>query len=111
MNILKSVSLAIKRAAGALLSPETRLCRTLPKHIRMRACVPGGGAHTTTKRVKWQVVGVDADFTHSAPLDPSGNALGPFTVGQIVKIITEVSNSVGTRTTAPRISVIGEPVV
>lgn len=75
------------------------------------AYMPGGGSHATTKLVKWQVGGVDADFTHSTPLDPSGNALGPFTVGQTVKIITEVSNSVATRTTAPRTIVIGEPVV
>lgn len=75
------------------------------------AYMPGGGAHATTKLVKWQVVGVDAGFDHSAPLDPSGNALGPFTVGQTVKVITEVTNSIATRTTAPRTIVIGEPVV
>jgi hypothetical protein len=72
--------------------------------------VSGGGAHATTKLIKWQVVGVDPGFDHSAPLDASGNALGPFTVGQTIIIITEVSNSVGTRTTAPRTIVIGEPV-
>jgi hypothetical protein len=73
--------------------------------------VPGGGAHATTKLIKWQIVGVDPDFTHSAPLDPSGNALGPFQVGQTLKIITETTNSSGTRTTAPRTIVIAEPVV
>ena len=72
---------------------------------------PGGGAHATSKLIKWQVVGVDADFVHSAPLDASGNALGPFVKDQVVKLITEVSNSSGTRTTAPRTIVIGEPVV
>lgn len=72
--------------------------------------VPGGGDHATTKLVKWQVVGVDAGFDQSAPLDASGNILGPFTEGQTVKVITEVSNSVGTRTTAPRTIVIGPPV-
>jgi hypothetical protein len=74
------------------------------------AYVPGGGAHATTKRVRWQVVGVDADFTQTAPLDASGNALGPFTVGQTLRIITEVSNSVGTRTIAPRTITIQVPV-
>lgn len=73
--------------------------------------VPGGGDHATTLLVKYQIVGVDADFTHSAPLDASGNALGPFTQGQTVKIITETSNSVGTRTTAPRTIILGVPVV
>lgn len=75
------------------------------------AYVPGGGAHATTKLIKWQLVGVDPGFDHSAPLDASGNILGPFTEGQTVKIITEVSNSVGTRTTAPRTIIIGPPVV
>ena len=55
-------------------------------------------------------VGVDLDFIHSAPLDASGNALGPFTVGQVVRVITEVSNSSGTRTTAPRTITIEEPI-
>ena len=75
------------------------------------AYVPGGGNHATTKVIKWQIVGTDATFTHSAPLDASGNALGPFTVGQTVKIITETSNSSGTRTTAPRTIILQTPVV
>lgn len=75
------------------------------------AYVPGGGAHATTKLIKWQVVGVDADFVNTAPLDPSGNALGPFVKDKVVRIITEVSNSSGTRTTAPRSITIGDPVL
>ena len=74
------------------------------------AYVPGGGAHATTKRVRLQVVGVEADFNQTAPLDASGNALGPFTAGQTLRIITEASNSVGTRTAAPRTITIQEPV-
>lgn len=73
--------------------------------------LPGGGAHATTKLVKWQVVGVDPGFDHSAPLDASGNALGPFQVGQTLKILTEAANSTATRTTAPRTILITEPVV
>ena len=72
--------------------------------------VPGGGAHATTKVVKWKVDGVDPEFTHAVPLDASGNALGPFAVGQVVHILTEVSNSAGTRTTAPRTITIEEPI-
>ncbi len=72
--------------------------------------LPGGGDHATTKLIKWQVVGVDPGFDQSAPLDASGNTVGPFTVGQTIKIITEVSNSAATRTTAPRTIVIAEPV-
>lgn len=74
------------------------------------AYVPGGGQHATTKKVKWKVDGVDTDFVNEAPLDASGNALGPFMVGQVVHILTEVKNSAGTRTTAPRTITIEEPI-
>lgn len=70
----------------------------------------GGGDHATTKLIKWQIEGVDPGFDHSAPLDASGNALGPFAVGQTIKIMTEVSNSSGTRTSAVRTIVIEEPI-
>ena len=72
--------------------------------------LPGGGAHATTKLVKYQVVGVDTDFAHSLPLDASGNALGPFTEGQTINILTEVTNSAGTRTIAPRTILIVAPI-
>ena len=73
--------------------------------------VASGGDHATTKQVQWQVVGTDADFTNTAPLDASGNALGPFPVGKVVKVRTLVSNSAGTRTTAPRTFTVQEPIV
>ena len=72
--------------------------------------VAGGGAHATTRLVRWQVDGVDPGFDLSAPLDPSGNALGPFTIGQVVRVITEVSNSVGSRTSAVRTITIEPPI-
>ncbi|NBQ70054.1 MAG: hypothetical protein EBU46_14995 [Nitrosomonadaceae bacterium] len=46
----------------------------------------------------WKVEGVDQDFTHHNPVDPSGNALGPFTIGQVIKLRTRVTNSNGTTT-------------
>ena len=70
----------------------------------------GGGDHATTKLLKWQVVGVDAGFDHSVPIDASGNAIGPFTVGQVIKIMTEVSNSSGTRASAVRTITIETPI-
>lgn len=73
--------------------------------------LPGGGDHATTKSIKWQVVGTDADFVHSAPLEAIGNALGPFAQGTTVRIITEVTNSVGVRTTAPRTITLGPPII
>lgn len=60
----------------------------------------GGGA--TTKTVEWMVTGVDADFTHSAPVDPSGNALGPFLAGQTVQLRTRAANANGARTSSVR---------
>jgi len=72
---------------------------------------PGGGDHATTRLVRWGVQGVDTGTPHSAPLDASGNTLGPFTVGQVVHVLTEVSNSAGTRTTALRTITIAVPIV
>ncbi len=74
------------------------------------AYVAGGGDHATTKLIRWQV-NAETNFPHSAPLDPSGNALGPFAEGAVVKIITEVSNSADTRTTAPRTITLGPPII
>ena len=75
--------------------------------------VAGGGDHATTKLVQWEVEGVDApgSFAQTVPLDASGNALGPFAVGKVVRVRTLVSNSAGTRTTAPRTITIEEPIV
>jgi hypothetical protein len=72
---------------------------------------PGGGAHATTREVQWEVEGSDAagTFPHSAALDASGNALGPFTVGQIVRVRTRVSNSTAVRTSAVRTITLEEP--
>ena len=72
--------------------------------------LPGGGAHATTKKIKWGVAGADTGTPHDAPLDASGNALGPFAVGNVVTIIAEVGNSAGTRTTAPRTITIAVPI-
>ncbi len=60
--------------------------------------------------LEWLVVGVDADFTHTTPVDPSGNALGPFTVGQQVKLRTRTRNANGTTTGSVRSLTIRPPV-
>lgn len=70
----------------------------------------GSSTNATTKQIQYMVEGVDTDFVHTAPLDFSGNAIGPFTVGQVVKIRTLVSNSTGTRTSAVRTITIAEPI-
>ena len=69
-----------------------------------------GGNHATTREVQWMVEGVDADFTHTLPLEAAGNTFGPFAVAQVVKVRTSVSNSSGTRTSAVRTITIEEPI-
>lgn len=62
-----------------------------------------------TSVIEWMVAGPDTDFTHSAPVDPSGNTLGPFAVGQTVKIRTRVTNSNGTTTGSVRTLTLQQP--
>ena len=71
---------------------------------------PGGGDHATTQVVEHMIEGVDADFGNAATLDPSGNTLGPFTVGQVVKVRTVAGNSTGTVTSAVRTITIETPI-
>ena len=49
-------------------------------------------------KIEWMIVDTDPSFNHNAPYDASGNALGPFTIGQTIRIRTSVTNSHGTRT-------------
>lgn len=60
--------------------------------------------------VKWQIDGLDLGFDQSAPLDPSGNTLGPFAVGEVVRVMTEVENSTGKTTSAVRSIEIEAPI-
>jgi hypothetical protein len=71
--------------------------------------IAGGGDHATTEQIEYKVNGVDPDFAHAADLDPSGNTLGPFTVGQVVQVRTKVSNSSGVRTSAVRTITLETP--
>ena len=63
---------------------------------------PGTYDGAATSTIEWMVVDVDQEFSHTAPADPSGNALGPFTVGTTVKLRTRVTNSNGTTTGSVR---------
>lgn len=69
-----------------------------------------GGERATRRWLKWQVLGVDADYVNELPLDPKGNTLGPFEVGTELRIIAEVANSAASRTSAPRSITITAPV-
>jgi hypothetical protein len=69
----------------------------------------GSGGGATTKTLEWQVVGLDAEFTHTVPADPSGNALGPFKAGQTVNLRTRAANANGARTSSVRTLTITAP--
>jgi hypothetical protein len=58
-----------------------------------------------TRELQYMRDGIDADWTTIA-VDASGNALGPFVVGQTIRLRTAVSNSHGTRNSGPRRLVI-----
>ena len=73
------------------------------------AYVNGTGANADDRLLDWMVVGTDADFTHTTEVDLSGNLLGPFLVGQTVKIRTRTVNGSGTRTSAVRTLVVQQP--
>jgi hypothetical protein len=62
-----------------------------------------------TNTVEWMVENVDQDFTHTAAADPSGNAIGPFTAGQVVKLRTRTRNTNGTTTGSVRTLTIQVP--
>ena len=95
----------------------------LPGTLGIRALLQGGvnglqllvgyenGTYDSgaTSTLEWKVEGVDPDFSHSAPVDPSGNALGPFTIGQVVKLRTRVTNSNGTTTGSVRTLTLVNP--
>ncbi|MEN9575955.1 MAG: hypothetical protein RL514_3810 [Verrucomicrobiota bacterium] len=56
----------------------------------------GGGAHASALLLQWQVVGVDADYTHAVALNQAGQtvATGAAT-GATVKFRTKAMNSAG----------------
>jgi len=64
---------------------------------------------TATNTLEWLVAGVDVDFTHSVAVDPSGNTLGAFAVGQVVSVRTRVTNGNGTTTGSVRTLTIQQP--
>ncbi|MFA6545766.1 MAG: hypothetical protein WCS99_15215 [Limisphaerales bacterium] len=57
--------------------------------------VPGGGHDATSRRLEWQVVGVDAGFDHDVALKPVGQTLTGFTSGQTVNLRVKTSNPAG----------------
>lgn len=63
---------------------------------------PAGLDAKADSTLEWQIAGVDPDFGRTARVDPSGNAIGPFSAGQLVKLRTRVRNGNGSATSAVR---------
>ena len=64
---------------------------------------------TAMNTIEWQVMGTDPDFSNSAPVDPSGNTLGPFAISKSVKVRTRVTKGTGTTTGSIRTITIQQP--
>jgi hypothetical protein len=57
---------------------------------------PGGGQHATMLTLQWQIVGVDAEFTHDVQAFPSGQGITTGAeIGQTVNLRTRAANSAG----------------
>jgi hypothetical protein len=97
-------------ALAAALSQITTESGNLPGALGIDSILQGGTDHqhllvnydnasydaTVTNTIEWQLVGTDNDFTNSAPVDPSGNTLGPFALGKTVNVRARTTNSNGT---------------
>ena len=57
--------------------------------------IPGGGHDATSRRLEWQVVGVDPGFAHDVALNIVGQTLTGFTPGQPVDLRVKTSNPAG----------------
>jgi hypothetical protein len=110
-------------ATAALDDIPTTTTSDLPDTLGIRTITQGGVSgrqilvryephvheEGETLKIEWMIVGVDVGFDSHATVDPSGNALGPFVVGQEVKVRTTVTNPAGTRTGSVRTLTILEP--
>ncbi|MEO7932943.1 MAG: hypothetical protein ABIT76_07285 [Chthoniobacterales bacterium] len=63
-----------------------------------------------TNTLEWLVEGAGAEFGNNVVADPSGNALGPFAVGAVVKLRTRTKNANGTTTGSVRTLTLLAPV-
>ncbi len=70
----------------------------------------GTGDSSTANTIEWRIDGVDTDFNHTQPASPAGSALGPFAVGQTIKLRTRTRNANGTTTGSLRSLTLLAPV-
>jgi hypothetical protein len=72
-------------------------------HLHLLAAYePGAIDAKADSTVEWQIDGVDADYAHSVPAEPSGNSICPFAARQSVRVRTRVRNGNGSSTSAVR---------
>jgi len=57
--------------------------------------VPGGGHDATSRRLEWQVVGVDPGYDHDVALNIVGQTLTGFTIGKTVNLRVKAANPAG----------------
>ena len=57
--------------------------------------IPGGGHDATSRRLEWQVVGVDAGYVHDVALNIVGQTLTGFAPGQPVNLRVKTANPAG----------------
>ena len=57
--------------------------------------VPGGGHDATSRRLEWQVMGVDAGFDHDVALNPVGQTVSGFSAGKTVNLRVKAANPAG----------------
>lgn len=72
---------------------------------------PKGGERATRLWLKWQVVGVDEDYTNQVELEREGNAIGPYPVGTELRLVAIAANSAASRTSTPRTLIIAAPIL
>lgn len=88
----------------ALAGVDTETGTSLPQILQIAAIVqeglslrvtyvPGTGQHATVLDLNYLVEGVHGDFQRVTAEVDTGNLIGPFTEGQIVRIRTDVGNS------------------
>jgi len=57
--------------------------------------VSGGGRRATSLTLLYQIVGIDAAFSHPTPVVLTGHTIGPFSAGQTINLKTRAENSAG----------------
>lgn len=87
----------------ALNGVDTEQGQNLPQVLEIAAVVQevmnlrvtyvdGTGQYATVRRLLYKVEGVHAEYQEE-PVNLTGNVIGPFTAGQIVRVRTDVGNS------------------